>query len=579
MEKRKLTKEDIDKVRGIEGFPVGSDEDIIALSDAPYYTACPNPFIEEFIRENGTPYDEDTDNYHCEPFAADVSEGKNDPVYNIHTYHTKVPYKAIMKYILHYTSPGDIVFDGFCGSGMVGFAAQMCGCDDYKLMYDMTVPLEKVEWGKRKAILSDLSPAATHIAWNYNKPTEPSKLIDEAKSLLGECKEKCRWMYETNHVINGVVQKKIDGEIAKGIINYTVWSDVFVCPNCSEEIVYWNVAIDPETEKVKDVFKCPKCGSELRKRDCTHAIYTYYDEELGEAASISKQVPVRIHYTYNGKRFTKVPDEHDYALIEKIKDMHIDNWYPTYELPDGDKMTDPKKLGINHIHQYFTRRNLIALSTGYSLVDDSHMRFMLTAIMRTLSKMFRWAPHGKHTAGMPGTLFFPSITHEYPIFDPVERRIKIIQDLLSFSKDFTNDVIVSCGNLTGTTIPDNCIDYVFTDPPFGANLNYSDLSFLWEAWLKVRTNIKQEAIISHKQNKGLFDYQSIMEMCFEEYYRVLKPGRWMTVEFHNSQNAVWNAIQEALNKAGFIVADVRTLDKTQNSFNQVKKRGKTDDTI
>lgn len=50
MERRKLTKEDIDKVRNIEGFPIGTDEDIIALSDAPFYTACPNPFIEDFIR-------------------------------------------------------------------------------------------------------------------------------------------------------------------------------------------------------------------------------------------------------------------------------------------------------------------------------------------------------------------------------------------------------------------------------------------------------------------------------------------------------------------------------------------------
>lgn len=78
MERRKLTKEDIDKVRNIEGFPIGSDEDIIALSDAPFYTACPNPFIEDFIKEYGTPYDEATDDYHREPFAADVSEGKSD---------------------------------------------------------------------------------------------------------------------------------------------------------------------------------------------------------------------------------------------------------------------------------------------------------------------------------------------------------------------------------------------------------------------------------------------------------------------------------------------------------------------
>ena len=58
MERRKLTKADIEKVRNVEGFPIGADEDIIALSDAPYYTACPNPFIEEFIKEYGTPYDD-----------------------------------------------------------------------------------------------------------------------------------------------------------------------------------------------------------------------------------------------------------------------------------------------------------------------------------------------------------------------------------------------------------------------------------------------------------------------------------------------------------------------------------------
>ena len=101
MESRKLTKADLDKVRDIEGFPIADDEDIIALSDAPYYTACPNPFIEEFITKYGTPYAESTDNYHREPFAADVSEGKSDALYNVHTYHTKVPPKAILNYILH----------------------------------------------------------------------------------------------------------------------------------------------------------------------------------------------------------------------------------------------------------------------------------------------------------------------------------------------------------------------------------------------------------------------------------------------------------------------------------------------
>lgn len=65
--------------REIEGFPIGSDEDILALSDPPYYTACPNPFIDDFIRHYGTPYDPAVP-YSKEPYVADVSEGKNDPI-------------------------------------------------------------------------------------------------------------------------------------------------------------------------------------------------------------------------------------------------------------------------------------------------------------------------------------------------------------------------------------------------------------------------------------------------------------------------------------------------------------------
>jgi hypothetical protein len=237
--KVKLTKEILDTVRDIEGFPIGKDEDIIALSDPPYYTACPNPFINDFIEKHGTPYDERNDDYDVEPYAADVSEGKNDPIYNAHTYHTKVPHKAIMRYILHYTKPGDIVFDGFCGTGMTGVAAQMCGNPDPEFKLQLENEMPGVEWGARKAILNDLSPAATFIAYNYNTPVDAVEFEKEAKRIIKEVEEECGWMYETQHAINGNVQYDIEGKPIKGKINYIVWSDVFVCPNCAHELVFW----------------------------------------------------------------------------------------------------------------------------------------------------------------------------------------------------------------------------------------------------------------------------------------------------------------------------------------------------
>ncbi len=159
--------------RGLPGFPIGADEDILRLSDPPYYTACPNPFLQDFVRQYGKEYDLQT-KYSREPFAADVSEGKNDPIYNAHSYHTKVPHKAIMRYVLHYTAPGDLVFDGFCGTGMAGVAAGLCGDRSAitELGYAVT-PDGKVldvnqdvfsRLGARIPILNDLSPAATLIA-------------------------------------------------------------------------------------------------------------------------------------------------------------------------------------------------------------------------------------------------------------------------------------------------------------------------------------------------------------------------------------------------------------------------------
>ena len=217
----RLTKELLDQVRHIDGFPLAEDEDIINLSDPPYYTACPNPFLPAFVKEHGRPYDPATDDYHRGPFAADVAEGRYNPIYNAHSYHTKVPHRAIMRYILHYTEPEDIVFDGFCGTGMTGVAAQLC--DDKKevaalgyrvssdgiIVDDKGQPLSKL--GARKAVLVDLSPAATFIAYNYNTPVDVAAFEREAKRVLAEVEEECGWMYQTQHVINGRVQKDLNG--------------------------------------------------------------------------------------------------------------------------------------------------------------------------------------------------------------------------------------------------------------------------------------------------------------------------------------------------------------------------------
>lgn len=562
MEIRKLTKEDIDKVRDVEGFPIGTDEDIIILSDVPYYTACPNPFLEEFINEKGSLYNEVTDNYHCEPFAADISEGKNDPLYMAHTYHTKVPYKAIMRYILHYTKPGDVVFDGFCGTGMTGVAAQMCGSTDPVLQAEMERAEKGIEWGKRYAVLNDLSPIATFIANGYNTPFNRNDFIKEFETILSDVEKKRGSLYKTRHF------EKNMGSLVDlyGEINYVIWSDVFVCPHCGHEITFWDAAVDEKNKKIDNEFTCPHCGINVKKASCDRSITTMLDA-TGEIIQFAKQVPVRINYTYGGHRYDKAPDKEDFKKIQDIQYSTIDTWFPVLRMCEGTEARRNDISGITHVHHFMTPRNLLLFSEIFSHPELKLSRIVFTSVMMNCTKTYRYRTNGKGGA-LSGTLYIPSLYQENNIFQSAKRKFK---DFLV--RKNTEGSIISCGSATDVRLPNNCIDYIFTDPPFGSNLSYSELSYIWEAWLRVRTNQKPEAIVNKAQSKGLVEYQDLMTQCFSELYRILKPNRWITIEFHNSQNAVWNAIQEGVQKAGFIIADVRTLDKKQDSFKQIRSNG------
>lgn len=120
-------------------------------------------------------------------------------------------------------------------------------------------------------------------------------------------------------------------------------------------------------------------------------------------------------------------------------------------------------------------------------------------------------------------------------------------------------------------LDDDVADYVFTDPPFGSNIFYGDSSFLWESWLGERTDVAAETVI----NKRLTDelgrttldgYEKAMSRATDEIGRVLRPGGWASLQFHNSDDAVWSAIQNAVDAAGLRVEAAVVMDKGQASF-------------
>lgn len=443
---------------------------------------------------------------------------------------------------------------------MTGVAAQSCGqlseADKLKFKSEMG----NVEFGTRKAVLNDLAPIATFLTDVYNSHIDPVLFEEKLRLLVEETQKEVGWVYETE-----VSQDRRLLFNSKGTINYTIWSDVLVCPHCGNEIVFWDAAIEGNNGKVKDLFACSKCGALLKKTDCEKAFTPVFDQSLNQVLSMIKQVPVQINYSYGGRRYTKRPDANDFAVIDKVNSMRIPYWYPTLRMPYGKEARRNDKSGITHVYHFFTKRNLYVLSCLYDKIgNDKELKFLFTSILQRASKLFKWS---KNQAGpLSGTLYISSCVYETSVFSLINNK----RNIFKAWKSEDENTLINTASLTDlSNFPINSVDYIFTDPPFGGNLMYSELSYLWEAWLKTRTNIKEEAIIDSVQGKNLVDYQELMTASFEQCYRILKPGHWITIEFHNSKNAVWNAIQQSLNRSGFIIADVRTLDKQQGSFKQV----------
>lgn len=595
--------------RQILGFPSGDDEAISALSDPPYYTACPNPFLNEIIEEWQAERleiqktldlldedDESDDSYHREPFAADVAEGRSGKIYNAHSYHTKVPPQAIMRYILHYSYPGDIVLDGFAGTGMTGIAGQLCDnkneiqnlgyiVNDENIIDQKGDLFSKI--GIRKVIVNDISPYASFIAANYCLP-EKNDFKKNANNLIAEVEKEIGWLYETWHP-NVNDQKR-----TRGIINYIIWSEVFICPNCSIEMSFWDMAVDHVKKQLQNEWVCPNCDilvSKSPSKDSAaskleRAYELFYDENIGEKVRQIKQIPAYINYSIGKNRFEKIPDQADIDLIEKISRQRIPFFFPCEKLNAGEKTNDPFNLGITHTHHFYTKRNLWTVATFFNYMDNlnitirdkNKLRFLISSYNFSHStKMSRviFKGGGKKpvlTGYQSGTLYISSLPVEKNVINGIKKKINQINSAFSYIQG-EHTIVTNQSATDLRNIPEKSIDYIFVDPPFGGNIMYSELNYLAEAWLGIYTNIKEEAITNKYHVKGLPQYQGLMEKSFSEFYRVLKPGRWITVEFHNTKNSVWNSIQEALLRACFVVADVRTFDKKQGTFNQVSATG------
>lgn len=121
-------------------------------------------------------------------------------------------------------------------------------------------------------------------------------------------------------------------------------------------------------------------------------------------------------------------------------------------------------------------------------------------------------------------------------------------------------------------IDSNSIDFIYTDPPYGAKIPYLDLSTMWNAWLDFpvdRILREKECIEKGSLEKSKYEYYDLMKKSLKEMYRVLKHDRWLAFCFQHQDPRLYQIINESAENVGFEYMGAVRQDNGQATF---KKR-------
>jgi DNA modification methylase len=466
------------------------------------------------------------------PLPTEVAVKRSDPVYNAHAYLTKVPYSAIVPFVEALTQPGDTVLDVFAGSGMTGVAAAITG---------------------RNAELRDISVLGQHIGQNYVRLLQ-TDIRWAGASVIAGAVERLGLVYAT---------RCADCEQV-GTLSKTVWSFQYQCNACEEPITYYDAF--KESGWRKKSMKCPACGEPFRTRSGTR---------IGE-------VPV-LDYVRCQCSGTIREQPHSSPLVPaSLEGVSC----PTVEIGTHRQMFQASALqkhGLLSTSDFFSTRNLAVLSALHAeiaKVEDAELRskltFAFTAILTRASKRYQWHPKRPLNASNQNYYIAP-VFYEWNVYELFERKVDaairsdqfIREQMKARGVEQVSNVNYVAASAEALNLPDAGIDYVFTDPPFGSQIFYSDMNLFQEVWLGKFTDDEREAVVDRSGNgstvRSVERYERLITDALKECRRVLKDDGWLSLVFSNSSGEMWLLVQRAIDAAGFVLEHVTMLDKGQRS--------------
>lgn len=440
-------------------------------------------------------------------------------IYGMHKYWSKKPPNIVASFIERFSKPGDIILDPFSGYGVTGIEALRL---------------------RRKAILVDLNPVATFISKNILKSISIIEIEKTFKALKERILQTLKQFYKT------------------------------VCPYCGHE-----------------------------------TIASHYIHENG---NLRKVWLICTKCNWKGKKIEKEPSTDDIRLYQSFSYEKIPFLYPkNIVLFNNSRINSRADLTIE---DFFTARNLHMASLLYHEIEkigDPELReffkFIFTGALSQMSNMVfvikrRGKMRGKEVNSQEEVgswvigYWIPKEHFEINVWHCFENRYKKvikgkkeankILPNVRFGETFSDltsgkaDIIVKTHDATDLSfIPNDSVDYIFTDPPHGDRIPYFELSSLWAAWLKMDLDFENEIVISDAtdRNKDIKDYKARLYLAFKEMHRVLKPGRYISIAFNNLVDDVWFAILDIITSTGFDLIEVTPMHYSAGSVVQDVRMG------
>lgn len=314
-------------------------------------------------------------------------------------------------------------------------------------------------------------------------------------------------------------------------------------------------------------YPCPKCGKPMYYKHCSIGP-KFEDNQSGSL------------YCPCGLKIAN----HPMSAADKEKAANftrddIRSWYPTTAFPKKFYKDRFSYKGILTVADMFTNRNLNALALIFEQINQSapeNIPFFKLAFTNTLL----------HVSKLKGENVRPLSVNNYWVPDDyIEENVWFRFDdrvaLLINSKRASakreqekaksgipygewsikkKSALESMGN--------ECVDYFFTDPPYGDAIQYSELSFVWNAWMDDPYETEEEVIINPVQNKGAQEFNDLLCQSLNNIYAALKTNRYLTLCFQNKNSSIWKAVINHCKRLGFKIYDISIYNTYGYPFNK-----------